>query len=104
MATRLAPPIWPRAGVRAGELRHRAVFLRIPRQQPGVQEHLPGCDTRAAAGRQFLRRPRLRDERVGTCKHIEFTLAKLAGKRGAKAAFAGGCQLECSELYLRNGA
>ena len=39
---------------------------------------------------------------LGTCKHIEFTLAKLAGKRGAKAAFARGYQPEFSELYLRN--
>jgi len=39
---------------------------------------------------------------LGTCKHIEFTLAKLAGKRGAKAAFARGYQPQFSELYLRN--
>lgn len=39
---------------------------------------------------------------LGTCKHIEFTLARLAGKRGAKAAFARGYQPAFSELYLRN--
>jgi superfamily II DNA or RNA helicase len=39
---------------------------------------------------------------LGTCKHIEFTLARLEKKRGAKAAFARGYQPAFSELYLRN--
>jgi hypothetical protein len=38
---------------------------------------------------------------LGTCKHIEFTLARLEKKRGAKAAFARGYQPAFSELYLR---
>jgi superfamily II DNA or RNA helicase len=39
---------------------------------------------------------------LGTCKHIEFTLAQLEEKRGAKAAFARGYQPAFSELYVRN--
>jgi hypothetical protein len=39
---------------------------------------------------------------LGTCKHIEFTLAALEKKRGAKTAFARGYQPAFSELYLRN--
>ncbi len=39
---------------------------------------------------------------LGTCKHIEFTLARLEKKRGAKSAFAHGYQPPFSELYLRN--
>ncbi len=39
---------------------------------------------------------------LGTCKHIEFTLAWLENKRGAKTAFARGYQPAFSELYLRN--
>lgn len=39
---------------------------------------------------------------LGTCKHIEFALAQLEKKRGAKAAFARGYQPAFSELYLRN--
>src|SRR5271170_2923939 len=39
---------------------------------------------------------------LGTCKHIEFTLARLEKKRGAKTAFARGYQPPFSELYLRN--
>src|SRR5919197_5698168 len=39
---------------------------------------------------------------LGTCKHIEFTLAQLGKERGAKAALARGYQPPFSELYLRN--
>src|SRR6195256_6556688 len=39
---------------------------------------------------------------LGTCKHIEFTLAQLEKKRGASAAFARGYRPAFSELYLRN--
>jgi superfamily II DNA or RNA helicase len=41
---------------------------------------------------------------LGTCKHIEFVLARLEKKRGAKAAFARGYQPPFSELYLCHGA
>ena len=37
---------------------------------------------------------------LGTCKHIEFTLAKLQAKRGAKAAFAQEFQPSYSEIWL----
>jgi len=40
---------------------------------------------------------------LGTCKHIEFTLATLERKRGARKALAGGYRPAFSELYLRNG-
>lgn len=39
---------------------------------------------------------------LGTCKHIEFVLARLEKKRGTKTAFARGYQPPFSELYLRN--
>ena len=39
---------------------------------------------------------------LGTCKHIEFALASLKKKRGAKAAFARGYHPAFPELYLRN--
>ncbi len=38
---------------------------------------------------------------LGTCKHIEFVLATLENKRGAKTAFARGYEPPFSELYLR---
>ena len=37
---------------------------------------------------------------LGTCKHIEFTLAKLQARRGGKAAFARGYQPSYSEIWL----
>jgi superfamily II DNA or RNA helicase len=39
---------------------------------------------------------------LGTCKHIEFVLARLEKKRGAKTAFTRGYHPPFSELYLRN--
>ena len=38
---------------------------------------------------------------LGSCKHIEFVLAALEKKRGAKTAFARGYEAPFSELYLR---
>ena len=40
---------------------------------------------------------------LGTCKHIEFTLAHLERKRGGKSALEQGSPLEHSEVYLRYG-
>ncbi|MBP8924495.1 MAG: DEAD/DEAH box helicase [Pseudomonadales bacterium] len=39
---------------------------------------------------------------LGTCKHIEFVLARLEKKRGANAAFKRGYEPPFSELFLRN--
>ena len=41
---------------------------------------------------------------LGTCKHIEDTLAKLQRKRGGKKAIADGFHPPYSEIYLRYGA
>jgi len=41
---------------------------------------------------------------LGTCKHIEYTLAKLQRKRGGKKAMAEGFHPPYSEIYLRYGA
>ena len=41
---------------------------------------------------------------LGTCKHIEFTLARLATRRGGKAASARGFEAPWSELFLRYAA
>ena len=53
-------------------------------------------------GDNFCACPDYATNELGTCKHIEFTLARLARKRGAKAAFARGYQPVFSELYLRH--
>ncbi len=41
---------------------------------------------------------------LGTCKHIEFTLARLERKRGGKAALEAGFQPTYSEVLLQYGA
>ncbi|MDB5515884.1 MAG: family helicase [Tardiphaga sp.] len=53
-------------------------------------------------GGNFCSCPDYATSELGTCKHLEFTLARLAKKRGAKTAFARGYQPAFSELYLRN--
>jgi ERCC4-related helicase len=53
-------------------------------------------------GGNFCSCPDYSTGELGTCKHIEFTLAQLEKKRGAKAAFARGYRPVFSELYLRN--
>src|ERR1700741_1451571 len=53
-------------------------------------------------GGNFCSCPDYATNELGTCKHLEFALAQLEKKRGAKAAFARGYQPQFSELYLRN--
>jgi len=53
-------------------------------------------------GGNFCSCPDYATSDLGTCKHIEFTLAQLEKRRGAKAAFARGYRPTISELYLRN--
>src|SRR5208337_3625206 len=53
-------------------------------------------------GGNFCSCPDYATSELGTCKHLEFTLARLEKKRGAKTAFARGHQPAFSELYLRN--
>jgi superfamily II DNA or RNA helicase len=53
-------------------------------------------------GGNFCSCPDYATSELGTCKHLEFTLARLQKKRGAKTALARGYQPAFSELYLRN--
>jgi hypothetical protein len=50
-------------------------------------------------GGNFCSCPDYATSELGTCKHIEFTLARLEKKRGAKAAFARGSQLFLSSTF-----
>ncbi len=56
-----------------------------------------------APGDNFCACPDFATNELGTCKHIEFVLARLERKRGAKTAFARGFRAPFSELYLRYG-
>src|SRR6266851_2768376 len=53
-------------------------------------------------GGNFCSCPDYATNDLGTCKHLEFTLARLLKKRGARTAFARGYQPAFSELFLRN--
>ncbi len=53
-------------------------------------------------GGNFCSCPDYATSELGTCKHLEFTLARLEKRRGARTAFARGYQPAFSELYLRN--
>ena len=53
-------------------------------------------------GDNFCACPDYATNELGTCKHIEFVLATLMKKRGARRAFARGYQPAFSELYVRN--
>src|SRR5258708_15205961 len=54
-----------------------------------------------APGGNFCSCPDYATIQLGTCKHLEFTLARLEKKRGAKAAFAPRYRPVFSQLYLR---
>ena len=54
------------------------------------------------AGDNYCSCPDHATNELGTCKHIEFVLARLEKKRGAKTAFAQGWRPAYSEIYLRN--
>jgi superfamily II DNA or RNA helicase len=54
-------------------------------------------------GENFCSCPDYRINNLGTCKHIEFTLAALRKKRGAKKQFKAGYVPPYSEVYLAYG-
>ncbi|MFC1766830.1 DEAD/DEAH box helicase, partial [Planctomycetota bacterium] len=55
-------------------------------------------------GDNFCSCPDFAVNTLGTCKHIEWALAKLQNKRGGKKALAEGFHPAYSEVYLRYGA
>ncbi len=59
-----------------------------------------GC----ALGENYCSCPDYAVNTLGTCKHIEFTLARLERKRGAKTQLALGFHPEYSQVYLHYGA
>jgi len=58
----------------------------------------------ARPGDNFCSCPDFATNTLGTCKHIEFTLAKLRRQKGGAAAFKEGFRPAYSEIYLRYGA
>ncbi len=58
----------------------------------------------ARAGENFCSCPDFATNDLGTCKHVEFALARLSARRGGKAALERGFQPPFSEVHLRYGA
>ena len=55
------------------------------------------------AGENFCSCPDFATNGLGTCKHIEFTLARIEAKRGGKTALKSGFHPSYSEIYLHYG-
>jgi superfamily II DNA or RNA helicase len=55
------------------------------------------------AGENFCSCPDFATNDLGTCKHIEYTLAWLLAQRGGKAALERGFQAPYSEIYVQYG-
>lgn len=55
-------------------------------------------------GDNYCSCPDFATNNLGTCKHVEFALARLARRKGGKKALAGGYQPAYSEVYLHYGA
>ena len=53
-----------------------------------------------APGQNFCACPDFATNHLGTCKHIEFTLARLEARRGGKAALTRGFEPAYSEIWL----
>ena len=69
-----------------------------PQSKAGYRVAIRGL----SAGDNYCSCPDYATNELGTCKHIEFVLARLGKKRGAKAAFTRGWRPAFSEIYLRN--
>ena len=72
--------------------------VRNPQSQASYRVSIRGL----VAGDNYCSCPDYSTNELGTCKHIEFVLARLEKKRGAKSAFARGWRPAFSEIYLRN--
>ena len=55
-------------------------------------------------GENFCSCPDFRTNTLGTCKHVEFTLARIERRRGGRAALRRGSRPRYSSVHLRYGA
>jgi superfamily II DNA or RNA helicase len=76
------------------------VFSDFRVSNPASGTHYRVAIRGQAPGQNFCTCPDYATNDLGTCKHIEFTLAKLLARRGGKAALARGFESEYSEIWL----
>lgn len=106
---KLAPADWQTA-LRRQFGREQAFEIENLGSEPVFSEfalHNPARHTRyrvairgVGLGQNFCSCPDFATNDLGTCKHIEFTLARLAARRGGKAALQRGFQPAYSEIWL----
>jgi superfamily II DNA or RNA helicase len=71
-----------------------------PRSRNAYRVHVRGPHV----GDNFCSCPDFATNTLGTCKHVEYTLAALERKRGGAAALRGGFRPPYSEIHLQYGA
>ena len=76
------------------------VFSDFSVSNPASGTHYRVAIRGQAPGQNFCTCPDYASNDLGTCKHIEFTLAKLQAKRGGKAALNRGFEPTYSEIWL----
>jgi len=77
-----------------------AFHVTNPQSQGTYRVHIRGLQP----GDNYCSCPDFATNTLGTCKHIEFTLASLERKRGGVSALRAGFQPPYSEVYLHYGA
>ena len=76
------------------------VFSEFRVSNPASGTHYRVAIRGQTPGQNFCTCPDYATNHLGTCKHIEFTLARLLAQRGGKAAFKRGFQSASSEIWL----
>lgn len=79
------------------------VFSDFSVSNPASGTHYRVAIRGLAPGQNFCTCPDYASNDLGTCKHIEFTLAKLQARRGGKAALRRGFEPTYSEIWLDYG-
>jgi len=82
----------------------QAVFSEFQVPTPQTRNTYRVAIRGTGLGENYCSCPDFATNALGTCKHIEFTLAKLERQRGGKAALRQGFHPPYSEVYLRYGA
>ncbi len=81
-------------------LGHAPVFSDFRVSNPASASQYRVAIRGRAVGQNFCSCPDFATNDLGTCKHIEFTLARLQARRGGKAALARGFEPDYSEIWL----
>ena len=87
-------------GFELHNLGQEPVFSDFRVHNPASGTHYRVAIRGSALGCNFCSCPDFATNDLGTCKHIEFALARLSRKRGAKAALARGFEPAYSEIWL----